>query len=31
VSNTGNPVPPPNATILRSSTLRMETEYTARR
>src|SRR4051812_28418087 len=31
LSNTGNPVPPPNATIFRFSTLRMGTEYTARR
>src|SRR5918995_1304202 len=31
LSNTGRPVPPPNATIFKFSTLRMGPEYTARR
>src|SRR5215210_4355493 len=31
LSNTGNPVPPPNATTFRSSTLRMGAEYTVPR
>src|SRR5215203_6139648 len=31
LSNTGKPVPPPNATIFKFSTLRMGPEYTARR